>query len=127
MQLFNRPLSTFFDVDNTLAIHNVDPESELGKHIIEIPAPRGIVKVVPHLEHIALIKQLYSQGLGVVVWSAGGAEWAATVIKALKLEDFVDLVISKPQWVIDDFNDYSNFLPKISYHKREKYLGTKGS
>lgn len=38
----------------------------------------------------------------VVVWSQGGSDWAATVVKALSLEKYVTVVMAKPSWYIDD-------------------------
>lgn len=53
-----------------------------------------------------------------VVWSAGGWDWAEAVVKTLKLENFVDLVISKPTWTYDDLQP-SEFIPKPQWMKDE--------
>ena len=34
--------------------------------------------------------------------SGNGAEWAAQVVKALKLEEYVDSVETKPSKIVDD-------------------------
>lgn len=67
----------------------------------------------PHEEHIALVKQFHARGQKIVVWSAGGVEWAVKAIEWLKLENYVDLVVSKPAWFIDDL-PASEFLPESS-------------
>lgn len=56
----------------------------------------------PHKKHIEQLKQHKMRGHVIVIWSAGGDEWAMAVVKALKLEAYVDLVISKPTWYYDD-------------------------
>lgn len=84
------------DVDDTLIMWSEDHTSWL-----------------PHLEHIALIKQFSSRGQKIVVWSAGGVEWAVQAINLLELEPYVDLVVSKPAWFIDDLPS-SEFLPESS-------------
>ncbi len=56
----------------------------------------------PHKEHIDLLRQFAYQGHGVVIWSAGGVDWAVKAVKLLEIENLVDLVITKPDWFIDD-------------------------
>lgn len=47
----------------------------------------------------------------VVVWSQGGVEWAEMVVKALELEAYVDLVITKPFVLYDDLAS-SRWMPE---------------
>jgi phosphoserine phosphatase len=58
------------------------------------------------------------RGHTVIVWSAGGVEWAKTVVTALGLENYVDLVVAKPKWYYDDLQSHE-FLPASSrvYHE----------
>lgn len=48
------------------------------------------------------IKEFRARGHNVIIWSAGGADWAHTVVKSLKLEDYVDAIMPKPSWFFDD-------------------------
>lgn len=52
--------------------------------------------------HTEFLKSLKARGYYIRVHSGNGAEWAANVVKALKLEDYVDSVETKPAKVIDD-------------------------
>jgi phosphoserine phosphatase len=65
----------------------------------------------PHQEHIDAVKRFHARGHTVVVWSAGGSEWAERVVKELHLEPYITLVMSKPDWYIDD-KSASEFMPE---------------
>lgn len=56
----------------------------------------------PHIAHIDMIKKFKLRGQKVVVWSAGGYEWAERIVKELGLEIYVDLILCKPAWWADD-------------------------
>lgn len=57
---------------------------------------------VPNLAAINYLKEMKDKGYSVVVWSRGGADWAEAVIKALKIEDYVDVVMDKIAIHMDD-------------------------
>lgn len=67
----------------------------------------------PHEEHIALLRQFKYQGHGVVVWSAGGYEWAERAVYLLGIDDLVDLIVNKPDWYIDD-KKVEEFMPELN-------------
>lgn len=106
---------TYFDVDETLVFWNATKE-QLDRDGIEIECPSGFIcldgelkqvppwtaKVLPHKKHIEQLKKHKMRGHTIVVWSAGGYDWAEAAVKILKLEQFVDVVISKPRWAYDD-------------------------
>lgn len=89
-----------FDVDDTLIAWNLDPDKET----IEI---NGYMMNPIH-EHITGIKQHKGRGHFIIVWSQGGVDWAEEVVKALGMEDVVDIVMTKPKWYYDDIpaNDW---------------------
>jgi hypothetical protein len=108
-----------FDCDDTLVIWDYPPEklSEciyLKIDITEIP-------LLPHKKHIEELKKHKARGHRVIVWSAGGWEWANEVVKKLELEEFVDVVMSKPRWFYDDLPS-TEFMPEINriYHQITK-------
>ena len=59
------------------------------------------------------IKQFHARGHTLIAWSAGGSEWAETVIKKFQLEEYFTLCISKPDWYMDDLKS-EEFLPEIN-------------
>ena len=96
--------SVFFDIDDTLIIwdwKNISPD---GVGLVDITDPMSghTECVLPHERHIKLLKQFKARGHTVVVWSQGGWAWAENVVKALELQDLVDVVMSKPDWYVDD-------------------------
>lgn len=48
------------------------------------------------------IKIAKARGQVTVVWSQGGAAWAATVVENAGLEEYVDCCMAKPSWFFDD-------------------------
>ena|SRR5271157_4505709 len=89
-----------FDVDDTLVMWEIPPGRE--KDCVLFNSFGTAEWLLPHGPHIKMMKQFKARGQKVIVWSQGGAQWAAEVIKSLKLEEFVDVVMTKPKWIIDD-------------------------
>lgn len=87
-----------FDVDDTLVIwgRGQDPKA------IAMNNWGFTERLVPHEGHIAQLKRHKFRGGFVIVWSQAGHDWALEVIKRLQLEPWVDLVMAKPTWYIDD-------------------------
>lgn len=117
MKVVNADRVICFDVDDTLVMwnyseHDIDATVEVGcEHFIQ--------RVLPHQKHIQAIKNSKARGHYVVVWSQGGADWAKVVVEALKLSDYVDLVIAKPSWIYDDI-PAAEWMPKPFYYPLEK-------
>lgn len=101
------------DVDETLIIAEYPLDQTDG--LIDI---NGVV-CLPHFKHIKLLKDFASRGHLVVVWSQGGWKWAETVVRALELSEWVDLIITKPKWHIDD-------LPSRAYMGDPIYIHLDG-
>jgi hypothetical protein len=83
-----------------------------------VPSPSWKTILLPHRLHIEQLRKHKMRGHTVIVWSAGGYDWAAAVVKTLGLENIVDLVISKPIWVYDDLPP-NEFMPKSKWMKDE--------
>lgn len=124
----------YFDVDDTLVMWNPTKE-ELDERGICITCPGSYVivdketnevslsdpwteRLLPHRKHIEAIKKHKARGHTIVVWSAGGVDWAEAAVKALGLEQFVDLVVCKPSWAYDDVTA-AEIITKIQWLKDE--------
>ena len=88
------------DVDETLVLWTIPPGR--GSDCIMFNSFGVGEWLLPHEHHIKLLKQFKVRGHKVIVWSQGGPQWAAEVVRVLKLEDYVDVVMAKPKWIIDD-------------------------
>jgi len=87
----------YFDVDSTLALWGCDEKDGPFYY------PNEVI--------INELKQHKLRNHTVVVWSAGGLDWAKRIVKEFKLEEYVDLVICKPSWIWDDL-PASKWLPE---------------
>lgn len=125
--------TVWFDVDDTLILWN-PPKDQLESRGIDITCPKSMTlnddgelvdcgswttKVVPHRVHVEQLKKHKLRGHKVIVWSAGGEDWAEAAVKALKLEDFVDIVVEKPSWIYDDIKP-EDFMPRPYWMKDEE-------
>lgn len=88
-----------FDVDDTLVLWD---KKHKGTVKMMCPHLNIFMKLAPHYNNIRLLKEKHHRGSTIIVWSQGGYEYAAAVIKALGLEKYVDYVLSKPIGVVDD-------------------------
>jgi hypothetical protein len=101
MKVYRTNQVILYDVDDTLVMWHYEDQS------IQIPITdpylKGVVNyVTPNVKHIDLLKKHKARGFTVIVWSAQGFEWAEAVVQALNLEEFVDIVCSKPSGYVDD-------------------------
>lgn len=92
----------FVDVDSTLIMWT--RPIKRGQKTIAFTDPYDNSQhiVVPHSAHIKVLKDRKARGATIIVWSQSGYKWAEAVVKALKLENYVDQVMSKPVAYIDD-------------------------
>ena len=90
-----------FDVDDTLIMWNKPGEQSVT---VTLPGEDGFTETfTPHADHIQMLKDFKKVcRYTVVVWSQSGHDWAEAVVKALEIEDYVDLVMSKPSRHVDD-------------------------
>lgn len=95
------------DVDDTLvswaeADEKTGPQPHPDCKLIEIEHEGRSASYWVYPFNVQSLKTHHQKGHNVIVWSGSGYEWARTVVKALGLSDYVDLVMSKPRWLLDD-------------------------
>lgn len=74
----------FVDVDNTLIMWDKDG------------------KWHPHKKHLDLLMRFHIRKQPIIIWSAGGYEWATRAVELLGIKDIVTAVMCKPAWWVDD-------------------------
>lgn len=113
-QLFGEP-TVYYDCDDTLVMWDRDYSfSSTVKGTVHLELYGNNYYLKPHKKHIALLKQHKSEGFKIVVWSAGGAPWAREIVSKLELTDQVDIILSKPEFYVDDC------LPEDFLHKQNR-------
>ncbi len=90
------------DVDDTLVMHEQEEPTADIVYVKDILDDTRKVKLRANTNMIRLVKEESTRGSAIVVWSRGGYNWAANVIEALELEDYVTMIMSKPLAYFDD-------------------------
>ncbi len=103
----------YFDVDDTLVSWDHYGKQLPGMVEFEDPFTNGSIFLEVIIEHVEAMKKHKLRGHTIVVWSAGGADWAEEVVRKLGLTSMVDAVASKPDWYYDDIPS-SEFMPEIN-------------
>lgn len=104
--------TTYFDVDDTLLEWKSCDEHT--KDAVKVRNNGHVFYKRAILANINALKDHSRAGHIVIVWSAGGVEWATAVVEALQLKDFVDVILTKPDWYYDD-KDASHWLPERQF------------
>lgn len=99
MKVIENESIIFFDCDDTLVMWGLDP---INPAYVINPYYGESERLAPHKGHIKVLKERKARGSTIVVWSAGGYKWAEAVVKALNLEEYVDLCMTKPHAYVDD-------------------------
>lgn len=122
MQVIKGEKFVYFDVDDTLVMWGYLGDKETRLEFVEPWG--GSVWLNPNELAIKALKDHKKCGSTIIVWSQGGWDWAESVVKTLKLEEFVDAVMTKPHVWYDDVPAERIFTDRIDigaeYHKRKK-------
>ena len=103
MKVLETELLAAFDVDHTLIIPNVN-----GTH--ELLFAGEPLRFDPVWSHIKLLKSWKERGYFVIIWSHNGYKHALNVVECLQLQEFVDLIQTKPIKHVDDMKDVESIV-----------------
>lgn len=114
MKVIEGENTVYCDVDDTLVMwdDNFREPHEGAKKFLD-PYDGSSNYLTPHKKHIELLKKYKGRGVTVIVWSAAGVKWAESVVKTLGLVEYVELVITKPNKIIDDLPVEAIFSTRI--------------
>lgn len=101
MKIIEGEAFVYFDVDDTLVKWNL-PIPEEAIMFTSPDDPSDIWALTPNWPVILKLKEHKRNGDTVIVWSQGGWAWAKEVVTVLKLESYVDAILSKPHKFYDD-------------------------
>ena len=105
----------YFDVDDTL-VEWEEPSNDICSIAVYLNGRKLKRKMI--CCHVQELKRQAESGTRIVVWSASGVKWAEACVNALKLEEYVDAILTKPDRIYDD-KDSSEWMPKRRYFKKD--------
>ena len=105
--------TSYFDVDDTLIMWEI-PENFPEEELVQMECRDHAFPVAPNKHNVNLLKQFAKKGHAIIVWSAGGSDWAESAVKGLGLEDYVDVVMGKPNYYVDD-KKVEDWIGKYTY------------
>jgi len=108
--------SAHFDVDDTLVCWYDIPEDCPEDEIVNVTYRNLTDRLRINKYNVNLLKKLSIRHHKICVWSKGGSGWSRAVVKALNLEDYVDVIMSKPTYYIDDLKDPKEWIGKYQYY-----------
>jgi hydroxymethylpyrimidine pyrophosphatase-like HAD family hydrolase len=117
MHVLKNGVTVAFDVDDTLVCW--DTPEDMEDKTVTIYCDGKECNRVPNPYNLNLLKKFSESGHTVIVWSASGVKWAEAVVKCLGLEQYVDLVMSKLTYYIDDIKDPAHVLGKHGFFDME--------
>ena len=102
----------YFDVDNTLIIWNTNTLDD-PSGVVYVKSMTGHMTAVrPNRHTIQHLIDHKKAGSTIVCWSAAGWEHSYETVRALELENYVDVVAAKPTFFYDDLKA-EEFMPEI--------------
>lgn len=115
MKTIENEVNVGFDVDGTLIRpatreDKTDESMYPNGRLLHIFADNTSKYYLVHTEHVELLKSYRKRGFYVIVWSANGHDHAGRIVRALNLEDSVDLVMTKCMKHVDDRKDIEGIV-----------------
>jgi len=103
-------LTVWFDVDDTLIFWRLPknykgPKVKVKHYEGEGMFAQNFTKTFAiNTAAVDALKVYKKNGHNIVVWSAGGCNWAREVVYALGLRELVDVIVDKPTLIFDDLS-----------------------
>jgi hypothetical protein len=122
MKTIKNELVRPYDVDGTLIVpYNVGGDYGRVIDIVDPVNNNKRIRMRVNEPMVRLMLEEKQRGGFIIVWSRSGFEWAANVIKAIGLEETVDLVMSKPVVYFDDMNVNEWLKDRVFIGPNERY------
>lgn len=122
MKVINNENVVAYDIDDTLLLWSKKHHSP-QEGCIELEDPydnNRKVYLKPHKVHLRLMRNYKARGFSVIVWSHQGYKWCEEVIKRLNIEQYVDLIMTKPNRHFDDKEDKESVIGVRLFFKDEE-------
>ncbi len=117
----------YVDCDDTLVFWSSSEEDKSKYGAVEFTCPGSMVydtdgseigyagewteRLLPNWPQIEELRKFKIRGYKIVLWTQSGAAWAEAIAKTLKMENIVDVCITKPTYIFDDL-PASEFMPQ---------------
>ena len=108
--------TVYVDVDDTILMWSLPEGVEINDdRLVTVRCRDYTERLFPNIYNIDLLKKMATRGHAIVVWSAGGSDWAEAAVEALGLNSYVQAVSGKPQYYIDDIANPKEWIGKHGY------------
>ena len=109
----NKDRVVYLDCDDSAILWEPEKYPHTEDQLVHYEDEYGKWAFLPHFKNIEFVKNVKRQGYGVVLWSAAGADWAEKVATLLHIEDYVDIILSKPELAVDDLLDAKRIIKSV--------------
>lgn len=114
----------YFDVDDTLVLHDLEKYSDLPTVTFVDPVCGTTRTLAYHPAHVRVLTERLARGAHVKVMSAGGFAWAEAVVTALGLSHYSDEQLecsTKPSAMFDDLPIEQALIKTIYLNPHSKW------
>lgn len=105
--------TVYCDTDDTLIAWFPENYKHTEEDLIRIESDDQIHVFMKHKKHIDFLWKLKAQGYGIVIFSAAGVNWVEKVVNKLGIQNLPDVIMSKPEFVIDDLLDAKKIIKSV--------------
>jgi hypothetical protein len=119
--------TVYVDCDDTIVFWSPTEEQRKDNGTVAITCPGSMTynengeeigyigewteHLVPNWPQINALRNFKIRGFTIVLWTQSGFLWAEALAKALKIEQLIDVCLTKPTYIFDDL-PASEFMPQ---------------